>query len=741
MTVRITLYEKKNDNVPKYKRTTWEELVEACRTHDRRESKDGLLWSPGEIEDGLLRASENVVAIHFMVADIDDVPDEKVEELKEKLAGLDCFVVSTHGHKVEKIGKKYRLFEGEPPPRTKARVVVRTTRSWTREEHPAVWQFFVDSIDVPQTDESCKDPSRMYYTPSALPGAPTFFWRGEGEPLDVDEVLRLAPPTRRRAPRASKRGDGAPRGRARRKHGVGGRNQLIFDSALRLRRLGMSYEQVLPEMLSVNTELCDPPLDHDEVAETTRKACSYEVSRRHYPSTEIGNAQRLRDRYGDRFRWVEAWRKWLVFDERRWRVEGSDTAMQRFVKRVVQEEIVKEAQETEDPEARKALLSWAKASASRSKVSGTIELAKSEPGVSASHELFDQEPFLLNCENGVLDLRTLELRAHDPALMLTQLAAAPWVPGASEGSEWERFVVDICSGDEELVTYLRRVVGYCATGSVAEHALFFFYGRGSNGKGTFVEAVLGALGQDYSAPGPHGLLLSTKNGEKHPTGIASLYAKRFVTLQEVDDSRPWDEPLIKQLTGGDRISSRRLYEDFWSFSPTHKFVVTGNGKPVVKDTTDGMWRRLRLVPFKRQFLDDQGDNDLVARVKADRVAVLDWIVRGAAEWLERGLDEPDSVRQATQRYRDEQDEVGLWLDETCEVSPESRCSRSQANTSYQQWCTANGQVFTLDPKKLKSKLEERGFRQVKIGDSRERGWEGFRPRRPTHLTLVSGARP
>ena len=244
-------------------------------------------------------------------------------------------------------------------------------------------------------------------------------------------------------------------------------------------------------------------------------------------------------------------------------------------------------------------------SAGATGIRAMIKLAQSEPGISASPKEFDQDPFLLNCANGTIDLRTGEVRTHNPEDLITKLCPTEFDSNATSYN-WGRFQKDVSVGDCELIEFKQRLYGYLSTASTREQILPIFYGDGANGKSTELEAVAGALGSDYCGPAAKNLLMS-KRHNAHPTELADLHGKRLVIVQETNEDRAFDESVVKSLTGGDSINARRCHEDFWAFKPTHKFVLCTNHLPQVRGTDHAIWRRLMPVPFAATFDGDRRD--------------------------------------------------------------------------------------------------------------------------------------
>jgi putative DNA primase/helicase len=217
---------------------------------------------------------------------------------------------------------------------------------------------------------------------------------------------------------------------------------------------------------------------------------------------------------------------------------------------------------------------------------------------------------------------------------------------------------------EDLVEFLHRWAGYCLTGSSVEHALVLATGIGRNGKGTFVRVLKHVFGEDLSAEAAPGLLMATKF-ERHPTELRALKGRRLVTASEVATDGLFNEERVKRLAGGDDIQARGMGEDFDEFTPTHKFILGVNKKPEVRDTSEGFWARLRVVPFDVSFLGRE-DHELEPKLKAEAEGVLAWCVRGAMAWAQSGLGRAEAIDEAKAEYRRAQDQLGRYLAERAE---------------------------------------------------------------------------
>ncbi len=437
---------------------------------------------------------------------------------------------------------------------------------------------------------------------------------------------------------------------------------------------------------------------------TSPKAKPAAYSAGSFNLTDLGNAGRLVARHGDVIRYCHPWSKWLVWDGRRWAIDQT-AEVERLAKQTVRAMLAEAAAEPDDT-IRKALTRHAISSEASQRIQAMLRLAQSEPGVPVLPAELDRDPWLLNVENGVIDLRTLDLKPHSRDDMITKLAPVTFDPAATCPT-WERAVTEAAAGRESLVGFRRRLAGYCLSGSVREHILAIFYGPGGNGKSTDLETVLALMGQDYAIKGAPEILLATKGS--HPTERADLCGKRLVVCVETDGGRRLAESLVKELSGGDTIRARRMREDFWQFNPTHKIILATNHKPVVRGTDNGIWRRLKLVPFDACFIGRE-DRDMPEKLKAELPGILNWCLAGCVEWQDIGLGEPDEVRAATAEYRTEQDTVAAFVDEVCVTDETAKIRARDIYAAYRKWCEEAGE-YVMNRTRFGLALTERGLRK------------------------------
>jgi putative DNA primase/helicase len=326
------------------------------------------------------------------------------------------------------------------------------------------------------------------------------------------------------------------------------------------------------------------------------------------------------------------------------------------------------------------------------------------PGVPILPAQLDADPFVLNCLNRTLDLKTGELLPHRREDLLSKLAPVEYDPGA-RCPLWLSCLDTWMDGRTGLIDYLQRVTGYALTGDVGEQCLWFFHGGGQNGKTVYLRTILEMLG-DYAVTGVDDLLLQ-KRHQSHPTERASLFGRRFVVTIEQDQGRKLAEALMKSLTGGDKITARRMREDFWDFGPTHKIFLAANHKPEIQGQDLGTWRRIKLVPWDRKIAEDRKDTNLLVKLKAEWPGILAWAVRGCLAWQRDGLQEPPEVTDATAAYRAEQNLLGEFLTERCTINRELRVRAGVLHDAYEKW---TGQTVTRNA--FATLMEANGYRSV-----------------------------
>ncbi len=438
----------------------------------------------------------------------------------------------------------------------------------------------------------------------------------------------------------------------------------------------------------------------DDAEQAERRASLMAVPRledREQHRGQLRFAERLVARHQHHLRHVHAV-GWFHWDGARWARDSNGTATRAVVDTV--KAAFADLAEL-DREAQKELLSDIRRCESAPGVDGVLRLAGSLLPLAVSVDQLDADPFLFNTKNGTLDLRTGELRAHDPNDLLTKVAGCGYDPDA-QSETFDRFL-EVIQPDPAVRAFLARLFGHALLGTVREHLLPILTGTGSNGKSTLIETVQTAFG-DYAISAEPELLV--ERGSVHTTGQADLLGVRLAVSAETDKGRRLAAATVKRLTGGDKIRARRMRQDNIEFAASHSVVMVTNHKPTVAGDDPALWRRLRIVPF--DVVVAQPNKRLKEQLAVELPAVLAWLVTGYQEWHEHGLDEPPIVTTATDAYRSSSDVLGRFLEERCILSPAARVKARELFGSWSSWCHLNGEDPDTEVAFAES-LSSRGF--------------------------------
>jgi P4 family phage/plasmid primase-like protien len=428
--------------------------------------------------------------------------------------------------------------------------------------------------------------------------------------------------------------------------------------------------------------------------------------------TDLANARWFAEIHGENLRYVPDWKKWLTWDGKRWAQDRLLTVEQwgKDVPHRMWDETAEAGKKDDAPKGLlKEMARWAAYTASKKGQTAMLALAASDPKIAVVPELFDTDPWALTVENGTIDLQSGTLRDHRREDYITKLAPVSFDTRA-DCPLWRRFLREVfehSNKDKEagLIRFIQKAAGYSATGITNERCLIFLVGKGRNGKTTLVTRLAKVLG-DYSvAITSEMLMVNTK--QQIPTEVCDLIGARLAVASETEDGKKFAESFVKTLCGGeDKLKGRRLYQNFSQFAATAKLWISGNHKPRVSGNDDAIWDRFRLVPFNKRF--DTPDKELAEKLLAEAPGILNWIVTGSLLWQKEGLNEPDEVKAATGRYRDENDVVGEFIRHRCEVSGELRIRSAELYSAFKNWAHDAGEnVLSLT--KFGAAIADRGF--------------------------------
>jgi putative DNA primase/helicase len=423
-----------------------------------------------------------------------------------------------------------------------------------------------------------------------------------------------------------------------------------------------------------------------------------------YRGTDDANADLFLHQHGQDVRFCPPWDKWLLWSGSHWRIDDR-LDIDRLTADLPRH-LYKCAADSTDSDQRKRIAKLANQLEKVSLRNNLLIAARHK--VVVHHSELDQGHFLLNVSNGTVDLTTGQLCQHRRNDLITHSIEIPFNPNAT-APIWLAFLNSVFGGDADLIRFVQRAVGYSLTGDVREQILLICCGVGSNGKSVFLN-ILQKLLELLAWQAAPDLLMADKQ-RRHPTEQADLYGKRAIICQETGEGRRFNETLVKQLTGGDTITARRMHEDFWQFKPTHKLWLSTNHRPEIKGTDFAIWRRIRLIPFNVKFTDDgnpRKDPDMERKLTAELPGILAWAVAGCLDWQRHGLQQPAAVKAATDAYQNDMDTLAAWLGDCCVVIKSATAKAADLYRSYVDWCEESGERPETQ-KKWGMRLTERGF--------------------------------
>lgn len=408
--------------------------------------------------------------------------------------------------------------------------------------------------------------------------------------------------------------------------------------------------------------------------------------------TDEALALRFAARHAENLRYVAEWGRWYRHNGKVWVPDKTLSAFDDARK------ICREA-------AGECNSKKAAALASAKTVAAVSMLARADRRLAATADQWDTDPWLLNTPSSVIDLRSGKSRPHCATDHLSKITAIAPNP-TCQIVQWLSFLDRITGGDTELIAYLQRMAGYALTGLTTEHAFFFLYGTGTNGKSTFLDALVACAG-NYHRTAQIDIFIDSRT-ERHPTDLAALHGARVVTATETEEGRRWAESKIKVLTGGDKISARFMRQDFFEFTPQFKLIIAGNHKPSLRSVDEAIRRRFHLVPFAVTIPKAERDLQLSEKLKAELPGILQWMIEGCLKWQRAKLSPPNAVTTATDKYLSAEDSIGEWINEFCNQDASAWESTASLFASWKGWAERAGE-HPGTQKRFTTLLEGRGF--------------------------------
>lgn len=442
------------------------------------------------------------------------------------------------------------------------------------------------------------------------------------------------------------------------------------------------------------------PLKYDLSFLNNKQEAEKEYPPRSWDDT--GNAERFLDRYGDIVKYSYINKKFYVYDGTKWTVDNRglvNKLIDSAVNDMKNEKIIVPDDDKGDLQAK--FMEFIKKSRSTKSKKNIQEELKHLTAVLPDE--FDQDDMLINVQNGYLDLSSGHMDSHDKLKMFFKQTNAEYTD-TMQPSAWIDFLSDIFDGNEEMITYLQKAIGYSLTGSTREQIMFICHGKGRNGKSLFIETLSEILGDYASTIRASSLMVKTNDGPGND--IARLQNARFVTSSEPNEGFRFDEGLVKQLTGGDKVTARFLYGEDFEFTPKFKIWVTTNHKPIIRGTDDGIWRRMIMIPFKVQIPKEKVDKDLKYKLLREAPAILDWALEGCLKWQREGLELPAEIAKASDEYRTDMDVLEHFVSDHCERIEGGRAAAGDLYEIYKKWADDSGE-YKMNKNTFGKKMKEK----------------------------------
>lgn len=446
-----------------------------------------------------------------------------------------------------------------------------------------------------------------------------------------------------------------------------------------------------------NTSNEVPAIENATVGETGQ--------RRYYTYDDTGNALRFRDANAGLIHYNHVDGCWIYWDGVRWASDENGEIKRRADKMLA--DMAKDLKEMQDDPAYNAYKKHLSRSRSHRGKEGFIAEARHLEGVPVLPSEMDRAGNAFNVRNCLISLKTGRTAEHDKKYMISKLAPVTYDENA-KCPRWDRFIEEITCGDKSLQLYLQRMIGYCMTAYTKEQCMFFLYGNGSNGKSVFVDTIAYMLGEYAASCQPETVMMRDRNNTVRGD-LARLKGARMVVTSEPNDGCRLDEGIVKQMTGGteNKLTARFLYGREFEFAPEFKVIMSTNYKPVIKGTDNGIWRRVRLIPFTAEFTKENRDPQLTEKLRRELPGILNWAIAGAVGWCKEGLPPCAIIDEAGQEYRSEMDRVQQFLDDCTTRSESSSTQASTLYKCYKAWCSEQGDRFPVGSTKFFMELKRR----------------------------------
>ncbi|EAG5019689.1 DNA primase [Listeria monocytogenes] len=473
-------------------------------------------------------------------------------------------------------------------------------------------------------------------------------------------------------------------------------------------------EMVINKAIANTSEVYQPGSDLEGYSITVKN--QNRTARKVYGLDDTGNAERFRDKFHDIVRFSYINKGFYYYDSKVWKYDNVG-AVKTLVDDVIKDMKSEFAYMDNESDAEKAFMKHLKAT--RSNKGKTNMLKEAQHLMPVLPDEFDRYKYFLNTQNGYINLQNGELINHDRQKMFTKISNIEYTDKI-DAPLWQEFLNDIFAGDKELITYIQKAVGYSLSGSTSEQVMFILFGNGRNGKSVFLDIINDIFGSYATNIQPQTIMVKQQSSNAN-SDIARLHGARFVTTTEPNEGVRLDEGLVKQLTGGDKVTARHLYKDEFEFTPEFKIWMATNHKPIIRGRDDGIWRRLHLVPFTVKIPDAKVDKQLKYKLRRELTGILNWAVEGFLKWQREGLGMPKAVENASSEYKSEMDVITAFIEDCCDVREGEKVNAKKMYETYRDWAKENGQYLMSSTKfgkeigmKFEKKRDKKGYKYTGI---------------------------
>lgn len=434
--------------------------------------------------------------------------------------------------------------------------------------------------------------------------------------------------------------------------------------------------------------------------------------------TDLTNKNCFIKAYGDRIRYCNSWKKFLIWNGTCWEADNDgfvENTVLEFIPRMYRGELF-----MNDHQMKVELEKHIIRSESYPRIQYLINLLKMAGEIKVKDSQFDLDKHLFNAEKKTVNLSTGETYEPKQEDFITKKSLFIYEKD-SKCPTWELFLMQIFHNDLELIRFVQKAMGYSLSGDISEQCMFILWGTGANGKSTFLNVMQNLFG-DYATSTRTETFM--KKTSEQSNDLARLRNTRLVIASEAEENKPMSESLIKQITGGDRITARFLYGEFFEFLPTFKIFMATNHKPKISGGDNGIWRRIKLIPFTVIIPEEKRDRNLTEKLMAENSGILNWLLEGYRMWEKEGLKEPEAIRAANEEYRFDMDSVGSFVAECLDfdASQKERLLNGDLYNIYTKWCERNNETV-MSHRKLTSKMREKNYQQ--LASNGNRWWLGL----------------